>query len=65
MYGLVLLVATWIDRLQRRICRIVAPTIAASPESLGHHRHVARFSLFYRYYFGRCSSKLAELLPLS
>ena len=41
MYGLVLLVATWIDRLQRRICRIVAPTIAASPESLGHHRHVA------------------------
>ena len=31
------------------------------------HYHVARFpslSLFYRYYFGRCSSEQAELVPL-
>ena len=27
-------------------------------------RNVAGLSLFYRYYFGRCSSELAELVPL-
>ena len=27
--------------------------------------NVARLSLFCRYYFGRCSSELAELVPLS
>ena len=31
---------------------------------LAHHRNVASLSLFYSYYFGRCSSELAELVPL-
>ena len=30
---------------------------------LAHHRNVARLSLFYRYYFGRCSSELSKLVP--
>ena len=30
---------------------------------LAHHRNVARLSLFYRYYFGRCSSELSKLIP--
>ena len=36
----------------------------ASLEPLAHRRHVARLSLFYKYYFRRCSSELAELAPL-
>ena len=53
-----------LDKLQKRICRIVGPSLAASLEPLAHHRNVASLSLFYRYYFGRCSSKLAQLVFL-
>ena len=38
--------------------------LAAFLESLAHQRNVASFSFFYRYYFGRCSSELAQLAPL-
>ena len=65
--GLALLVATWncwIDKLQKWICRTVGPSLAASLEPLAHCQNVARLSLFYRYYFGRCSPKLAQLVPL-
>ena len=53
-----------LDKLQKRICRTVGPSLAASLEPLAHHRNVASLSLFYRYYFGRYSSELAELVPL-
>ena len=53
-----------LDKLQKRICRIVGPSLAASLEPLAHCRNVASSSLFYRYYFGRCSSELAQLVPL-
>ena len=53
-----------LDKLQKRICRIVGPSLAASLESLAHPRNVANLSLFYRYYLGSCSSELAELVPL-
>ena len=53
-----------LDKLQKRICRIVGASLAASLEPLGHRRNVASLSLFYRYYFGRCSSELAQLVPL-
>ena len=52
-----------LDKLQKQICRTVAPSLAASLEPLAC-RNVASLSLFYRYYFGRCSSELAELVPL-
>ena len=52
------------DKLQKRICRTVGPSLAASLESLAHRRNVASLSLFYRYYFGRCYSELAQLVPL-
>ena len=54
-----------LDKLQKRISRIVGPSLAASLEPLAHRRNVASLILFYRYYFGRCSSKLAQLVPLS
>ena len=53
-----------LDKLQRRICRVVGPDLSASLQSLAHRRNVASLSLFYRYYFGRCSDELAELVPL-
>ena len=36
----------------------------ASQEPLAHRENVASLSLFYRYCFGRCSSELAQLVPL-
>ena len=53
-----------LDKLRKQICRIVGPSLAASLEPLAHRRNVASLSLFYRYYFGRCSSELAQLVPL-
>ena len=53
-----------LEKLQKRICRTVGPSVAASLEPLVHHRNVTSLSFFYRYYFGRCSSQLAQLVPL-
>ena len=53
-----------LDKLQKQICRIVGPSLAASLEPLTHCRNVARLSLFYRYCFGRCCSELTQLVQL-
>ena len=53
-----------LDKLQKRICRAVGLSLAASLETLAHCWNVASLSLFYRYYFDRCSSELAQLVPL-
>ena len=53
-----------LDKLQRRICRTVGPSLAAFLEPLAHHQNAASLSLFSRHYFGRCSSELAQLVPL-
>ena len=53
-----------LDKLKKRICRTVGPSLAVSLEPLAHRRNVASLSLFYRYYFGKCSSELAQLVPL-
>ena len=53
-----------LDKLQKRICRTVVPSLAACLEPLVHPRNVASLSLFYRYYFGRCFSELAQLVLL-
>ena len=53
-----------LDKLQKRICRTVGPSLTASLEPLAHRRNVGSLSFFYSYYFGRCSSELAQLGPL-
>ena len=53
-----------LDKLQNWISRIVGVSPAASLEPLAHPRNVASLSILYRYYFGRCSSELAQLVPL-
>ena len=47
-----------LDKLQKWICRTVGSSLAASLEPLAHRQNVASLSLFYRYYFGRCSNSL-------
>ena len=53
-----------LDKLQKRILRTARPSFAASLEPLGHRRNVASLRLSYSYYSGRCSSELAQLVPL-
>ena len=38
-----------LDKLQKQICRIVGPSLAASLEPLANRQNVASLSLFYRY----------------
>ena len=72
MFGLLLSRLDWcpscylelLDKLQNRICRTAGPSLATSLEPLAHRRNVASLSLFYRYYSGRCSSELAQLVAL-
>ena len=52
-----------LDKLQKLIFRTVSPSLAASLEPLAYRRNVTSLSLFYRYYFGRCSSELAQMVP--
>ena len=47
-----------LDKLQKWI------SLATSLEPLAHHQNAASLSLFYRHYFGKCWSKLVELVPL-
>ena len=44
--------------------RTVGRSVVASLEPLAHRRNVASLRLLYMYYFGRCSSELAQLAPL-
>ena len=42
------------------LCNIFATSL----EALAHRQNVSSLSLFFRYCFGRCSSELAQLIPL-
>ena len=53
-----------LDELQNWICRTVGLSLAATLEPLAHQQNLASLSLFYRYYFRRCSPELAQLVPL-
>ena len=52
-----------LDKLQRRICYHIGPALSSSLQPLAHRRNVASLSLFYRYYFERCSNELSKLVP--
>ena len=53
-----------IDKLQKWICRTFGPSLAASLKPLAHLQNIVSFSFFYRYYFGRYSFELAQLVLL-
>ena len=50
-----------LDKLQKRISRAAGPSLAASLDPLVHRPNATSLSIFYRYYFGRCSSGLVSL----
>ena len=50
-----------LDKVQKRICRSVGSSFAASLEPLSHCRNKTSPILFSRYYFGRCLSELTQL----
>ena len=66
MSGLVLLVATWDFWISYRngYVGLLVLYLQLLLNPLGHRRNVASLSLFYRYYFRRCSSELDQLVPL-
>ena len=53
-----------LDKLQKQVCQTVGPSPDAPLEPLAHCHNIVSLSLFYRYYFGRCSFELVELAPL-
>ena len=53
-----------LDNLQKQICRTAWPSLTAPLKPLAHCWNVASLSVFCRYYFGRPSSELAQLVPL-
>ena len=64
MSGLMFLVAIWNCWIsyRNRYAGLLVP-LAASLEPLTHHQNVTSLSLLFRYYFGRCLSELAQLIP--
>ena len=53
-----------LDQLQKQIRSNVGPSLGTSLEPLAHCQNQASLSLFYRCYFGKCSTELAQLVPL-
>ena len=49
-----------LDKLQKQICMTIGPYLP----SLLNLCLIIGLGLFYRYYFGRSSSELTELVPL-
>ena len=70
MYGTLLSRLGWCSQLLLGIVRQATKADMqdcwsfTSLEPLAHSRNVASLSLFYRYYFSRCSSELTQLVPL-
>ena len=52
-----------LDRVEKRAKNLIGQPLANELLPLSVRRDVASLSLFYRYYFGRCSSALSESIP--
>ena len=62
MSRLVLLVATWNCQIYYKT--VATSSLATSLDPLTHRQNVAGLCFFYRHYFGRYSSELAQLVTL-
>ena len=68
MPELVVLAATWIFEISYRsryVELLVPHLLLLVNKTFAYCQNVVRLSLFYRYYFGTCPSKLAEQVLLS
>ena len=52
-----------LDRVERRVKNLVGQVLSEELQPLSVRRDVASLSLFYRYYFGRCSPALSDCVP--
>ena len=52
-----------LDRVQSRLRYLVGDSLFSSLQPLSHRRNVASLSLLYRYYNGKCSKELQEMVP--
>ena len=52
-----------LDQVQKRVVSLVGSGVSFDLRALSHRRDVASLSLFYKYYYGKCSSELADLVP--
>ena len=52
-----------LDKVQRRLRRLVGDSLFTTLQPLSHRRNVASLSLFYRYYNGKCSQELQKMVP--
>ena len=56
----------FVDRIESRALKLIGDDrVISSITSLRHRRDVTCMVLFYKYYFGKCSSVLSELTPTS
>lgn len=54
----------FVDRIQKRAMRLIDDeSISNGIDSLQHRRNVGAITLFYRYYYGRCSVEISNLMP--
>ena len=54
-----------LDRIQRKAVRLISdPSLTSSMQPLSLRRDVASLALFYRYYHGKCSTELANIVPV-
>merc|ERR1711954_544049 len=52
-----------LDRVQRRMRWLIGDNLFKTLQPLSHRRNVASLSLLYRYYSGKCSEELNQLVP--
>ena len=50
-----------LDRVKKQLVSLVGSRLFADLQALSHWRDVASLSLFYKYYYGKCFSELADL----
>ena len=53
-----------LGRVQKRVIPLVGSGHSSDLQALSHRRDVASLNLFYKYYYGKCSSELVDLIPL-
>ena len=52
-----------LERVQKRVASLVGSGLSSDLQSLLHRRDVASLSLLYKYYYGKYSCELANLVP--
>ena len=54
-----------LDQVKKPVVSFVGSGLSANLQALSHRSDVASLSLYYKYYYGKCSSELADLIPVT